>query len=432
MGIANHLVANSYKSKTHTYGELVYTKWHGLKVAYANMWQRKIKSMQPQLQSQSQSQSHSQLQPVSLDTFTLLQLRLFQLLGLCSVPLQSQADLAMANPRPPTTIIHLWTSVNHDSILYNSDSFGIFNDLLKFIATIISHFIILSETIIQRQYMEQFLLAYTRLHNKWSSHTFRPEYAIYRKYVWRSSICIVIVIIIDLAYIQEISKNRSWLAFFIPFVPSGLICHLRSLQIMYFMDMLRIEVMQLNRNVERLVTFSERHCVENSQRSEYFVRIVCAELQILMECYQNIYELSMLLKKAVGISLTCNYIKEYVMILSECYWSYWMVYNGQDVIEYSLMTPSALTIFLLLITSRNCMRSTNFLAHNVHKIRHDVEDLNISTRLQSFALQISHQRIIMDGFGFFVLNCNMARDILGSIATYMIFFIQFMPKFKTF
>ncbi|XP_017468870.1 PREDICTED: gustatory receptor 8a-like [Rhagoletis zephyria] len=100
--------------------------------------------------------------------------------------------------------------------------------------------------------------------------------------------------------------------------------------------------------------------------------------------------------------------------------------------EYSLIVPSAMTIFLLLITARDCMRSTNFLAHNVHKIRHDIEGFNISTRLQSFTLQMLHQQIIIDGFGFFVLKCDMARDMLGSIATYMIFFIQFMPKFKSF
>ncbi|XP_036222467.2 gustatory receptor 8a [Bactrocera oleae] len=402
---------------------------------------------------QRKTTSISVQQPVRLDTFTLLLLRLGQLFGQCAVPLRGQCDLATVNQRPqPVSVcqqrflllwhclhficfflVHLWTSVNHDSILYNSDSFGKFIDFLKLIAAIISHFVIITETILCRRHMQDFLLAYTQLHYKWHDCAGgRAEFGLYRIFVFRSSLFIVAVIIVDVAYIQEISRNRKWLTFFIPFVPSGLICNLRTVQITFFMEMLRIEVEHLNRNVERLVLFSERNCRIKFQKRDQFVQKICAELQILVECYQSIYEMSILLKKAVGISMTCNYIKDYVLILSECYWSYWMVYNGENITEYLLIIPTSVSIALLLLTSRNCMRSTNFLAHNIHKIRHDIEDYQISTRLQSFALQMLHQRIILDGFGFFVLNCDMARDILGSIATYMIFFIQFMPKFKSF
>ncbi|XP_050329625.1 gustatory receptor 8a-like [Bactrocera neohumeralis] len=402
---------------------------------------------------QRKTTSTSLQHPVRLNTFTLLLLRLGQLFGHCAVPLRRRCDLATVNQRPqPASVcqqrflllwhclhfivfflVYLWTSVNHDSILYNSDSFGKFNDLLKFIGIIISHFVILTETILCRRQMQQFLLVYTQLHYKWhGSAGGRAEFVLYRIFFCRSSIFILTVIIVDVTYIQEIGRNRMWVTFFIPFIPSGLICNLRTVQITFFMEILRIEVEHLNRNVERLVLFSEHNVRVKFQKRDQFVRKICAELQAFMECYQDIYEMSTLLKKAVGRSMTCNYIKDYVMILSECYWSYWMVYNGENITEYLLIIPSAVSISLLLITSRNCMRSTNFLAHNIHKIRHDIEDFNISTRLQSFALQMLHQRIIIDGFGFFVLNCDMARDILGSIATYMIFFIQFMPKFKSF
>ncbi|XP_036320312.1 gustatory receptor 8a-like [Rhagoletis pomonella] len=394
-------------------------------------------------------------QPVQLDNFTLLHLRLYQLLGLCTVPLQLKCDPAEFSQRPQRVstrqlrflviwhclhfvfffLLHLWTSTHHDSILYNSDSFGKFNDFLKLTATITAHFVLLSETILQRKYMQKFLTLYTEVHRKWSLGTYRAECAIYRTTLSKSIFYFAIYVIIIINYIQSISKNRQWLSFFIPFMPSGLICQMRSVQIMHFVDMLRTEVDQLNRNVERLAMLSRRSCQANSAttgKRHHNEQVMCSELQTFMEYYQNIYEMSILLKRTVGASIACNYVKEYVMILSECYWSYWMVYNGHDVIEYSLIVPSAMTIFLLLITARDCMRSTNFLAHNVHKIRHDIEDFNISTRLQSFTLQMLHQQIIIDGFGFFVLKCDMARDMLGSIATYMIFFIQFMPKFKSF
>ncbi|XP_053949660.1 gustatory receptor 8a-like [Anastrepha ludens] len=404
---------------------------------YANMKQRKS--------------TPSSQQPVQLDTFTLLHLRLYQFLGLCSVPLQLKCDLATVNQHPQRSSTHptwwflliwhclhfiffgllqFWTSTNHDSVLYNSDRFGKFNDILKLIATISAHFVILSETILQRKYMQKFLITYSQLHCRWSLGTYREEYGLYRTYVWKVIISTAVYLSIVVNYTQSIATRRQWLTFFLPFIPSGFICHFRSIEIMYFMDMLRIELEQLNKNVERLVLFSQRKFQTSAQRLDYFEQTICDELQTLMKNYEDIYEMSVLLKKAVGASIACNYVKEYVMILSECYWSYWMIYTGQDIIEYSLIVPSAMTIFLLLITSRNCMRSANFLAHNVHKIRHDLEDLNISTRLQSFTLQILHQRIIIDGIGFFVLNCNMARDVLGSIATYMLFFIQFMPKFK--
>ncbi|XP_065363077.1 gustatory receptor 8a-like [Calliphora vicina] len=74
------------------------------------------------------------------------------------------------------------------------------------------------------------------------------------------------------------------------------------------------------------------------------------------------------------------------------------------------------------------------ITFNLHSIRSHFRNQTgvISTQLQNFSLQILHQRICINGIGITRMDGYMLTRVIGSITTYMIFFIQFMPKFTNF
>lgn len=73
------------------------------------------------------------------------------------------------------------------------------------------------------------------------------------------------------------------------------------------------------------------------------------------------------------------------------------------------------------------MRYIGFLLHNVEK---NVEDEKINTLTENFSLQILHEPLMFSVSGFFEMDFMFLKTIIASITTYMVIFIQFMPKDK--
>lgn len=74
------------------------------------------------------------------------------------------------------------------------------------------------------------------------------------------------------------------------------------------------------------------------------------------------------------------------------------------------------------------VRYIGFLLHNIEK---DVDDQRINTLTENFSLQILHEPLMFSVSGFFQMDFMFLKTIIASITTYMVIFIQFMPKEAT-
>ncbi|XP_037932239.1 gustatory receptor 8a-like [Teleopsis dalmanni] len=387
--------------------------------------------------------------PIRLNRFMLIHLRFFQYFGLCPVSMQLQDDhdhwqlknhyhlVWLGFHLCAFITLHTFVIRNAQKLFYTTDSFGLFNDILKLSAAIIAHYVTLIEMIFRRKEMHRFLQIYTSLYRN----RLQVDSSKYKKnsaYTFRRFICnyigfFTIMWAIDINYLTNPSNSLQIVMYFISYMPSVLICRFRLIQLMLYLEMLRIEIENLNERLDELIS----SCLKLYEQG---VKIaiggnleanILTELRSIMLHYSQIYDMCEVLKASLNWSTLLNYVKAYAQILVDCYWSYYMVYVGSDIVEYTLILPTVIIVLQLLLTSRNCMRSAQFFGHNIHKLRHNIENVRIAALIQNFSLQILHQQIVIDVHGFFVLNCDLARSILGSITTYMLFFIQFMPKFQT-
>ncbi|KAM7349524.1 gustatory receptor 8a-like [Cochliomyia hominivorax] len=326
------------------------------------------------------------------------------------------------------SIVHFLICYYHRQLFYIGDNFGQFNDFIKVVTVGISHLITLIETIVSQKSCAEFFHIYTQLHQRWANYKeTKKEFKIYKKLFLLLLFYIITTLLIELNYVFEIYHKKQWLAFFLAYEPSVTVCRFRLLQIMMYLYMIMIEILQLNKEMLSLVDMSRK------TQLNLLEEIIYKDLSLFMQKYQQIYLMMELFKKSCSISLLIILIKSYVKILSDSYWTYWVIYNKYDVyefVEYSLIVPTALSAFLTLIISKDCMNAAKLIPHSLHSLRHRVENVRLSYKIQNFSLQMRHQQIIIDAFGCFTVDCYIVSGIVGSITTYLIFYIEFMPKFK--
>lgn len=223
-------------------------------------------------------------------------------------------------------IIHFLIFYNHRELFFIGDSFGHFGDFVKVSSVAISQFITLIETIRTQELTIEFFCVYSELHQKWSdARQTRKELKIYKRYFLLMSFYLIVLIVIEGNYLYQIRHKKKWISFFIAYMPSVMICRLQLMQISMYLFLIMTETLQLNNEMLILVKATK------NIKLNFMEEMIYKELSVFMRKYQNIYLMMELFKKSFSISFLVIFMKSYIKILSDSYWSYWVIYNQDDV-----------------------------------------------------------------------------------------------------
>jgi 7tm Chemosensory receptor len=85
-------------------------------------------------------------------------------------------------------------------------------------------------------------------------------------------------------------------------------------------------------------------------------------------------------------------------------------------------------LVLVLNSCEECLEQVRYIGFLLHNIEKDIEDQRINTLTENFSLQILHEPLMFSVSGFFQMDFMFLRSIVAAITTYMVIFIQFMPK----
>lgn len=85
-------------------------------------------------------------------------------------------------------------------------------------------------------------------------------------------------------------------------------------------------------------------------------------------------------------------------------------------------------LILVLNACEECLEQVRYIGFLLHNIEKDVDDQRINTLIENFSLQILHEPLMFSVSGFFQMDFMFLKTIIASITTYMVIFIQFMPK----
>ncbi|XP_058984082.1 gustatory receptor 8a-like isoform X3 [Musca domestica] len=290
------------------------------------------------------------------------------------------------------------------------DNFGKFNDKLKLGVVIAAHLVILCESVIAGGYTNGFFQIYSKIHLKSSTdHHWKSEMKLYWKLFSYLGGSIAFILSVEITYLMQVLDKDDWLVYFTSYTPCVFICRCRLLQFILSLELIRVELEQLNRELLQSAKGTGK------VQMKFYEKFICNVLPQWMKRYEDIFEMSHSLSKSMPISPLVVFIAAYIKILSDCYWAYWVNYAKfkiNEIFECSLLLPSVLNILLVLVVSKNCMRTAKLIPQSLHSIRHSVGNLCLSRKIQHFSLQICHQQIIFKAFGCFTIDCYIASGVL--------------------
>ncbi|KAI8033364.1 hypothetical protein M5D96_013890 [Drosophila gunungcola] len=394
-------------------------------------------------------------------------LRLFQWLGFHGLPLPGDASPARMRRRlmawslflliALSALIALCLASGEDwPFLFRGDMFGCVNDALKYVFAELAMVAIYLEALSCQRPLANFCVGGGAI-------SLRRELQQYGRFLITLYALMLTELVFHLGLWQVQPLSRHMLLFWSSYEPFVCLTYMRNVQFVLHLELLREQLAALQRELGLLAEYS-RFASETGRSFpgfEVFLRrrllqkqrLYC-DIYDMFKCFQNAFKFSIL-----AVLLTIN-----IRIAVDCYFMYYSIYKNMappggiftlnfllDLLYYYLILPALLEIPAFIYASQSCMVIVPRIAHQLHNIVTDsvccsCPDLSLQVpylpfadfisnhfplQIQNFSLQLLHQPVRIDCLGLTTLDCSLLTRIACSVGTYMIYTIQFMPKFGT-
>uniref|UniRef100_A0A240SYM3 Gustatory receptor n=1 Tax=Phlebotomus papatasi TaxID=29031 RepID=A0A240SYM3_PHLPP len=344
-------------------------------------------------------------------------LYLFHFAGLCPVSLETSKE----NPkRIQNILLALWSFVNfalvltlatvvfinYDSVFSPDSDVGQFNDLVKFVTVILTHATTLAEAILTRSTL---LSAWTRLYtvdnlfHQIGIPVTHNRLTFCRKFSTKFLIYLTATLIIELSIIAtiqfDITWTRNWIATFL----SLLISRMRHLHLTMFVDLIRSRLHIVRKELKQMVVITKNnHFV---LKDELTTKRIESRLVQMKKIYGVLWECHGDVNSCFGWSELAALMQNFIQLTCDLYWIY-SVLNRNELrsIPQLVLTliPTFTAIIIMLHSCEKCLNDVRHIGFWLHNIEKDIHNISMDTLM------------------------------VAAITTYMVIFIQFMPKVDEF
>ncbi|XP_030386710.1 gustatory receptor 8a [Scaptodrosophila lebanonensis] len=327
--------------------------------------------------------------------------------------------------------VTLLVFTSNEEYLYQGDRFGQVNDGLKFCFAELAVVSIYAESLCRHRQLARFFSLYASLHHG-------PALGLWQQWRQHARYLIVfyVLAVTDLSLLalfwdQQI-MTKHLLLFWTTFQPFICAVHLRNMQFVLHLELLRQQLVQMEQELALLADYSL--FASTSATFVGFEDYVRRRLRQKQLQFGRIYEMSRCFQEAFGYSILFVLLTIYVRVLVDCYFMYYTLYQGINEKDYYMLLPGFLQIPAFIQVSQSCMYLVKRIAYRLHSIvaRNSIGSSPLSLQIQNFSLQILHQNIRIHCLGIATIDGYLLTRIVCAISTYMVFFVQFMPKLTNF
>lgn len=267
-----------------------------------------------------------------------IHMRVFQIVGYCGLSLNDDFKRRVVIENWLTlwsclllvgfNIATLVTLKNDDEFLFTNDEFGYFNDILKVVFADIAVTIAYLESILRRSEFRKFWTIYGCLQSQ--SNDERNNISVNELWenrcflgIFYTFITLEFLVMILFVILQPMSRHL--FLFNVVFTPFVCAVHLRNMQFIFYIEILRLELVKLQQDLNLMVDYTRFVAYGCGFKGfENFLRKKLLEMQ---KHYQMIYEMFENFQNGFGFSITAVILMIYVRVLVDAYFSYYTFYR---------------------------------------------------------------------------------------------------------
>lgn len=265
-------------------------------------------------------------------------LRFYQLLGMHGLPLSLAGGHRLRKVKAKIlqcwavclasgfTALVLFCITSDDEYLYRGDRFGYFNDGLKYTFAELAVLTIYVETLRQRKHLARFWQVYRTL-TPWPAGTVRCQ--LVQHYRFLLAFYGINALEIAILCILRCMLVTNYLPlFWYTFQPFVFAVHWRNQQFQLYLELMRQQLVQLEREIALLADYSSfASDVASFRGFENYLRRRVRQKQLIYEC---IYELYNCFNQSFGLSVLTVLLLIYVCVAVDCYFMYYIIYSNID------------------------------------------------------------------------------------------------------
>lgn len=267
-----------------------------------------------------------------------IHLIIFTALGYCNVSLNNNPQRSRLIERLLTlwswlllivfNIVAFISLTSDDAYMFTNDKFGYFNDILKVVFGDIAVTATYLEAIFKRTDYYKFWNIYDSLQkNSWENSKAITLGDIREniRFLLLFYINIILETVLMIIFVILQPMTRHLILFWSIFTPFICAVHLRNMQFIFYIEIIRLELVKLQQDLSLMVDYSRFVAYGCGFRGfEEFMRKKLLDKQ---KHYQMIYEMFEHFQNAFGVSIIAVLLMVYVRVLVDAYFAYYTVYR---------------------------------------------------------------------------------------------------------
>lgn len=271
----------------------------------------------------------------------------------------------------------------NEQLFKKHDTIGRFNDILKFSTIILTHLMVLIESVCTRNHQKNIWQKFQLVDQNFSKIDVDSKARnnfFYRKYSIKFFLWFGLSSLIEILIISLIREDDQYRRYWFLTIISLTISRSRHLQQNLYIDMLAFRFNIIKKELKEIVRQSEKD--QYSLKEEMYSKKLLTKVKHIKEMYNVLWEISVHVNKGFGLSQLTNLMQNFIQLTSDLYWIYSALYKNNftniGVLILGLI-PTFSILTILLFSCEKCLREVRLIGFLIHNIEKDIDNYEFDT-----------------------------------------------------
>ncbi|XP_975520.4 putative gustatory receptor 28b [Tribolium castaneum] len=155
-------------------------------------------------------------------------------------------------------------------------------------------------------------------------------------------------------------------------------------------------------------------------------------LYILCRLHYKLTSVMQKINSAFSVQLLVSIGVSLFDVLFQAYYLYYVATGKASFVTVPMIVcpivwlmDEVVEIYLLVYACASTCEQANDTPSILHELRNNYFHMDLENNVQSYSLQLLHQKVQFSVLGFFVVDYTLLYSIVGAVTTYLVIFIQF-------